>query len=71
MPHLRLAAALVAVAALLTGCLGPATGATPEPTAPAAAPTIENPIAGPSGDTGEPAKPGQPSPSLEVPPPAY
>jgi PBP1b-binding outer membrane lipoprotein LpoB len=73
MRPITLVGATLLLAVLLTGCIGPATGATPEPTGPApAGPTSEpddaaptNPIAGPSNGA------GKPSSSFEVPPPAY
>ena len=73
MRSIKVAGATLLLAGLLAGCIGPATGATPQPTGPApAGPTTgpvdaspTNPIAGPSNGA------GKPSPSLEVPPPAY
>jgi hypothetical protein len=70
MRRITVAGATLLLAGLLAGCIGPSTGATPQPTGPGgptsgpdgASPT--NPIAGPS-DGG-----GKMSPSLEVPPPA-
>ena len=71
MRSIKLVGATLLLAGLLSGCIGPATGATPEPTGPApAGPTVEpggasptNPIAGPSDGV------GKPSSSYEVPPP--
>jgi hypothetical protein len=76
MRPIKLVGATLLVAGLLAGCMGPATGATPEPTGPQATgpapagPTAEpggasptNPIAGPSDGA------GKPSSSYEVPPP--
>jgi hypothetical protein len=71
MRSIKLVGATLLLAGLLGGCIGPATGATPEPTGPApAGPTVEpggasptNPIAGPSDGV------GKPSSSYEVPPP--
>ena len=65
MRTITIAAAALALAGILAGCMGPSTGATPEPTGPAPAGPTENPIVGPSDGA------GKPSPSLEVPPPAY
>ena len=74
MRSLKIAAASVTLAGVIAGCMGPTTGASPVPTTPIGptspsdqnpAPTVENPIAGPSDGL------GKPSPSLEVPPPAY
>jgi hypothetical protein len=67
----RIAAAVLVMSGLLAGCTAPSSGATPVPTGPVTTgPT--NPILGPSdGGGGKPGEPGKPSPSLEVPPPAY